>query len=77
MSDQVVELKPKNGRPRKTEFTRLTKKQNDFVQMVTTMEGQLTLREIAQKSGLLVERQPYPRIRIIESSFESARRCGG
>ena len=51
MSDQVVELKPKNGRPRKTEFTRLTKKQNDFVQMVTTMEGQLTLREIAQKAG--------------------------
>ena len=51
MSDQVVELKPKNGRPRKTEFTRLTKNQNDFVQMVTTMEGQLTLREIAQKAG--------------------------
>jgi len=51
MSEQVVELKPKNGRPRKTEFTRLTKKQNDFVQMVTTMEGQLTLREIAQKAG--------------------------
>ena len=51
MSDQVVELKPKNGRPRKTEFTRLTKKQNDFVQMVTTMEGQLTLREIAQNAG--------------------------
>jgi len=51
MSDQVVELKPKNGRPRKTEFTRLTKKQHDFVQIVTTMEGQLTLRECAERSG--------------------------
>jgi len=51
MSEQVVELKPKNGRPRKTEFTRLTKKQSDFVQIVTTMEGQLTLRECAERSG--------------------------
>ena len=51
MSDQVVELKPKNGRPRKTEFTRLTKKQSDFVDLVCTKEGQLTLREIAEKSG--------------------------
>ena len=51
MSDQVVELKPKNGRPRKTEFTRLTKKQNDFVDLVCTKEGQLTLREIAAAAG--------------------------
>ena len=51
MSDQVVELKPKTGRPRKTEFTRLTKKQSDFVDLVCTKEGQLTLREIAEKSG--------------------------
>mgnify|MGYP003662262610 CR=1 FL=1 len=51
MSDQVVELKPKNGRPRKTEFTRLTKKQSDFVDLVCTKEGQLTLREIAELSG--------------------------
>ena len=51
MSDQVVEFPVKIGRPRTTENTRLTKKQNDFVQMVTTMEGQLTLREIAQKAG--------------------------
>ena len=51
MSEQVVELKPKNGRPRKTEFTRLTKKQSDFVDLVCTKEGQLTLREIAELSG--------------------------
>ena len=51
MSDQVVEFPTKIGRPRKTENTRLTKKQADFVAIVCDREGELTLRECAQKAG--------------------------
>jgi len=51
MSDQVVEFPVKIGRPRTTENTRLTKKQAEFVELVCTKEGQLTLRECAEKAG--------------------------
>ena len=51
MSDQVVEFPVKIGRPRTTENTRLTKKQAEFVELVCTKEGELTLRECAEKSG--------------------------
>ena len=51
MSDQVVEFPTKIGRPRTTENTRLTKKQAEFVELVCTKEGELTLRECAEKAG--------------------------
>tara|TARA_R100001244_G_scaffold107698_1_gene79795 strand:- start:969 stop:1553 length:585 start_codon:yes stop_codon:yes gene_type:complete len=51
MSDQVVEFPVKIGRPRTTENTRLTKKQAEFVELVACKEGELTLRECAEKSG--------------------------
>ena len=51
MSDQVVEFPVKIGRPRTTENTRLTKNQAEFVELVCTKEGELTLRECAQKAG--------------------------
>jgi phage terminase small subunit len=51
MSDQVVEFPVKIGRPRTTENTRLTKKQAEFVELVATKEGELTLRECAEKAG--------------------------
>jgi len=51
MSDQVVEFPVKIGRPRTTENTRLTKKQAEFVELVCTKEGELTLRECAEKAG--------------------------
>ena len=51
MSDQVIEFPVKIGRPRTTENTRLTKKQAEFVELVCTKEGQLTLRECAEKAG--------------------------
>ena len=44
----VVETR---GRPRKTEDTRLTKKQCDFVNLVCVKEGETTLREIAAEAG--------------------------
>ena len=51
MSDQVVEFPVKIGRPRTTENTRLTKKQAEFVELVCTKEGELTLRECASAAG--------------------------
>ena len=51
MSDQVIEFPVKIGRPRTTENTRLTKRQADFVSIVCDREGELTLRECAQKAG--------------------------
>ena len=51
MSDQVVEFPVKIGRPRTTENTRLTKKQAEFVELVATKEGELTLRECASAAG--------------------------
>jgi phage terminase small subunit len=50
MPEQAVATK-KTGRPRKTENTRLTKKQADFVSIVCDREGELTLWECAQKAG--------------------------
>ena len=51
MPEQAVSAVKKTGRPRKTENTRLTKRQADFVAIVTSREGELTLRECAQKAG--------------------------
>jgi len=51
MSDQVVEFPTKIGRPRTTENTRLTKNQAEFVELVCTLEGQKTLREISVLAG--------------------------
>lgn len=39
------------GRPCKTENTRLTKKQWEFVNLVCVKEGEMTLREIAAEAG--------------------------
>ena len=44
----VVETR---GRPRKTEDTRLTKKQWEFVNLVCVKEGEMTLRDIAAEAG--------------------------